>query len=482
MKKNTFNIALAGCLFLATGCNKMLDINDPVNSVTTREVFETDEQAATALNGVYSYLISGGELDAASGSLGTDLYSAGAITIAAGHSADELYHPSLNREYNYYFESAAKLTLRNLGYSEKIWQTAYKGIFNANAIIEGVNGSVSRELTAAFRKRALGEALAVRAMSYFYLVNLFEKIPLALTIDFNTLQRLPSAKPADVYRQIVSDLEEASGYLSESYDGNNTERIRINKWYVKAMLARVYLFTKDYEKAFRNANEVIAQTQLFQLENLDNVFTYGSREVIFQLKQTNNTFTRGNATPEGFYITGKYLTPLLMNAFESGDNRKIAWTEPVAATPSLPAGFTPAKYKVNIKNYETGGFRAQYYVVMRLAEMFLVRAEANMLGGAVNKNSAIDDLNEIRKRAGLATLPYTLTVQDVIVAIAHERRMELFAEWGHRWLDLKRTDKASEVLSQISYKQPWSQHQLLYPVPPEEILWDNNLSQNEGYN
>ncbi|RXK86573.1 RagB/SusD family nutrient uptake outer membrane protein [Filimonas effusa] len=482
MKKIAFNIAVTGCLFLAAGCNKMLDIKDPVNSVTTREVFETDEQAATALNGMYSYLISGGELEVASGSLGTDLYSAGAITIATGHSADELYSPSLNGDYQYYFETASKITLSNPGYSDKIWRTAYKGIFNANAIIEGVNASTSKELTAAFRKRLLGEALAVRAMSYFYLVNLFEKIPLALTIDFNVLQRLPSANPADVYRQIISDLEEASGYLSEGYDGNNVERIRINKWYVKAMLARVYLFAKDYEKAFRNASEVIGQTQLFQLENLDNVFTTGSREVIFQLKQTNISYARGNATPEGYFFTGKFLTPLLMNAFETGDNRKTAWVSPITATPTRPAGFTPAKYKINFNNYEVGGFRSQYYVVMRLAEMFLVRAEANMLGGAANKNSAIDDLNEIRKRAGLTVLPYTLTAQEVTAAIAQERRIELFAEWGHRWLDLKRTNKASEVLFRISYKQPWNQHQLLYPVPPEEILWDNNLSQNEGYN
>ncbi|MCK7554088.1 RagB/SusD family nutrient uptake outer membrane protein [Chitinophaga sedimenti] len=113
--------------------------------------------------------------------------------------------------------------------------------------------------------------------------------------------------------------------------------------------------------------------------------------------------------------------------------------------------------------------------------MYLIRAEANMLRSAANKNNVIDDLNAIRHRAGLDHLPYTLTDQQVTDAIAQERRVELFAEWGHRWLDLKRTNKASEVLSQLSYKQPWSQHQLLYPVPPEERLWANQLSQNEGY-
>ncbi|MBP1650774.1 MAG: RagB/SusD family nutrient uptake outer membrane protein, partial [Bacteroidetes bacterium] len=93
MKKITFNITAAGVLLLGhllTGCNKILDIKDPVNSITTNQVFQTDDQAATALNGLYSYLISGGENEVNSnGQLGNDLYSAGGITLATAHSADE---------------------------------------------------------------------------------------------------------------------------------------------------------------------------------------------------------------------------------------------------------------------------------------------------------------------------------------------------------------------------------------------------------
>ncbi|SKD10508.1 SusD family protein [Chitinophaga ginsengisegetis] len=485
MKRIVFNIIATGVLLLGllvTGCNKMLDIKDPVNSITTNQVFQSDDQAAVALNGLYSYLISGGAKEVSSyGQLGNDLYSAGGITLAAGHSADELYHPALDGGYDYYVETTARITLLNLGYSQKLWNSAYKGIFNANALIEGVKGATSKEFTQAYRKRVLGEALAVRAMGYFYLVNLFEKIPLALSIDYNNTQYLPSASPDAVYQQIINDLEEALGYLSENYDGNNTERIRINKWYVKAMLARVYLFTKNYEKAWQQANDVISQTDLFKLESLDNVFSTSSREVIFQLKQSNTVNPRGNATPEGYSMTARYLTPVLLNAFEAGDNRKTAWTRPIAGGPFTPAGFSPNKYKINSNNFVFGGQRTEYYVVMRLAELYLIRAEANMLRSAANKNAVIDDLNAIRERAGLNGLSYALTNQQVTDAIAQERRIELFAEWGHRWLDLKRTNKATEVLSQIGYKQPWSQHELLYPIPPDEILRANQLSQNIGY-
>lgn len=486
MKKNTFSIAIAGVLLsglLVTGCNKMLDIKDPINSITTNQVFQTDDQASIALNGLYSYLINGGENELNSyATLGNELYSAGGVTLAAGHSADELYHPSLSGDDQYFVETANKITLQSLGYSPKMWKSAYKGIFNANALIEGAKTATSKDFTQAYRKRVLGEALAVRAMGYFYLVNLFGKVPLALSIDYNDTQKLPSASPDVVYQQIINDLEEASGYLSGNYDGNNVERIRINKWYVKALLARVYLFTGNYEKAWQHANDVISETGLFQLESLNKVFSISSREVIFQLKQSNISAVRGNATPEQFAMTGRYLTPMLVNAFEAGDNRKTEWTQEVPGGPFTPAGFYPAKYKINSTNHVVNGYRSEYYVVMRLAEMYLVRAEANMLRGAANKNAVIDDLNAIRRRAGLNDLPYTLTDQQVTDAIAHERRIELFAEWGHRWLDLKRTNKATGVLSAVSYKQPWNPYQLLYPVPPDEILWDNQLSQNIGYN
>lgn len=486
MKRIAFNITTTGILcatLLITGCNKMLDIKDPINSITTNQVFQTDDQASTALNGLYSYLINGGEQDVNSfGTLGNTLYSAGGITLAAGHSADELYHPSLSGDDIYYVETTARVTLLNTGYSTNIWKSAYKGIFNANALIEGAKNATSKEFTQAYRKRVMGEALAVRAMSYFYLVNLFEKIPLALSIDYNDTKGLPSATPATIYQQIISDLEEASGYLAETYDGNNTERIRINKWYVEAMLARVYLFTGNYDKAWEHANNVISRTDLFQLETLDQVFGKASRETIFQLKQTNTVATRGNATPEGYALTGRYIAPGLLNAFEPGDNRKAAWTSVITGSQVTPAGFAPAKYKLNALNRVPDGDLSEYYVVMRLAEMYLVRAEANMLRSTANKNAVIDDLNVIRKRAGLNNLDYTLTDQQVTDAIAQERRTELFAEWGHRWLDLKRTGKATDVLSAVGYKQPWDAHQLLYPIPPDEIQWDNHLSQNAGYN
>jgi hypothetical protein len=92
-------------------------------------------------------------------------------------------------------------------------------------------------------------------------------------------------------------------------------------------------------------------------------------------------------------------------------------------------------------------------------------------------------VNTIRRRAGLTTdLPNTLTNEQVKEAIMHERQVELFGEWGHRWLDLKRTGQAETVLGAVPAKQPWAgDFQLLYPVPLQEITSNPNLDQNPRY-
>jgi hypothetical protein len=121
-------------------------------------------------------------------------------------------------------------------------------------------------------------------------------------------------------------------------------------------------------------------------------------------------------------------------------------------------------------------------MMLRLAEVYLVRAEAEANGAGGGVLAALADLNVVRARAGVLALSTTLTQAQVLTAVARERQVELFAEWGHRWLDLKRTNKAHDVLSAMSSKQPWAgDYQLLYPVPPVEIQVNPRLEQNREY-
>lgn len=135
----------------------------------------------------------------------------------------------------------------------------------------------------------------------------------------------------------------------------------------------------------------------------------------------------------------------------------------------------PAKYKK--------GQPLQYYSVIRLSELHLIRAEATILLTPSAKANAIEDLNILRRRAGIGELEESLTPEQVIKAVAQERRVELFLEWGHRWFDLKRNGLARETLQVIDYKQPWlGDFQLLYPIPSRELHLNSNLIPNPGYN
>jgi hypothetical protein len=114
--------------------------------------------------------------------------------------------------------------------------------------------------------------------------------------------------------------------------------------------------------------------------------------------------------------------------------------------------------------------------VLRLAEQYLIRAEARTQQN--NIAGAQADVNVIRHRAGLGDTPAN-DKESLLTAIDQERKHELFNEWGHRWLDLKRTGRADAVLSAI--KPQWKPTAVLFPIPESEIINNPALKQNPGY-
>lgn len=484
-------------LLLSSSCKKLIEIPDPATSVTSDKIFSSDKQAEGALAGIYSRMINSNGFT--SWQAATESTTSGLATILGGLSSDELYLRAGVQNTAFYYFSTNKLNVENSGTSaQKAWASAYKTISTANAVIEGLNASTSPGLRDSVKKVFRGEAKLARAVCYFYLTNLFGEVPLALVMDYNTTIKLPNATQQDIYRQIVADLQEAYTVLPGDYTAGRGERVRPNKWTAAALLARVALYLRDYPEAAAKASEVLAQTSLYELDDLNKVFLANSREAIWQLKQTTeDLYILKNATQEGFALlpvgsftsgaTPYCLTTELRHAFEPGDKRYTAWVDSTnnkQTNPNAPF-FTwyPKKYKIGGPNAVAGAPAPEYYMVVRLAEVLLIRAEAAAHGAGGGIGVAIDDLNQLRHRAGIPLLSKDLSAAAVLDAVAAERRIELFAEWGHRWLDLKRTGKAREVLSKIALKQPWAgDYQLLYPIPKDEINKAPFLKQNPGYN
>jgi len=470
------------CVFF-TDCKKLVETDPPTTSTTGASVFNSDENAAAVLTGIYARL-------SASSSFGSgDITN---FSILGALSSDELslYSGVSNTSTTiaYYKNSLSSSTTAG-GAGFELWNSIYRPyIFICNSAIEGLNNSNS--LTPIVKQCLLGEAKFLRAFFYFYLINLYGDVALSTTTDYKINASLARSPKSEVYKQIIEDLKEAQDQLGDNYvEGNiiktTSARTRPNKWAATALLARVYLYTGDYTNAEQQASLLIDNKNVYALTSLDNVFLKDSKEAIWQLQPVisgHNTEDalilvipqNGPSTAYPFFISN-----MLLASFESNDQRRYNrhWIDSVniGASPTTTY-FFPYKYKKATVNTEV----TEYLTVLRLGEQYLIRAEArakqnNFLG-------AQEDLNTIRSRAGLSAL--TINSQsEMLKSIYHERQVELFTEWGHRWLDLKRTGLIDPVMQVVCPKKGgvWNTNWQLYPLFIGDIEKDPNLVQNMGY-
>ncbi len=352
-----------------------------------------------------------------------------------------------------------------------IWSTGYKLIYYSNAILEGLKSSTS--LTPQMKAQLQGEALFMRAYIHFQLTNYFGKIPYVTTTDYLINAGVVRAPVEEVYAKIVADLTEAIQLLPETYV--TTGRVRPNKFAATALLARVFLYQGEWSKAEAEATKVIGTHNLYTLVPPAQVFLSTSQEAIWQVMPVTVNFGADDAflflpSPPNS-VNYASLRPGLVEAFEENDGRRTHWVGSVSnATTTF---YFSAKYKVR----NPSGSWPEYNMMLRLAEQYLLRAEARAQQG--NLEGAKADLDVIRSRAGLPGTQAT-NQSELLQAIEHERRVELFAENGHRWFDLIRTGKADAVL--VNVKPDWQATDSLYPVPQSELLTNARLlPQNPGY-
>lgn len=442
----------------ATSCKKFLEVDPPTNQLSTQKVYKDSVSTLSAFNGLYGGLVSG-----PSGWIGN-------TAVIGSLASDELN--LVTGGFQDFSTNNLQTNNTDLG---AMWSGLYQNIYQCNAIIEGVETSDGIAETA--RQKYIGEAKFLRAYFYFYLTNFFGKVPLVLTTDITTTASLGQSSTAEIYEAILADLRFAQASLPETYYGS--DRLRPNKWMATAFLAKVLLYTKNYNGAETEATKVIGSGVYTPLPSLSGAFLKTSKEVLWQLKSVNPVYASldgYNFTPNSPGIIPQYsFRDTFLNAFEAGDQRKTAWIG--TNTVALQKFYYPAKYKV--MSIAGGSAPTELQILMRVAEVYLIRAEARAQNPA-KLQDAISDLNVLRDRAGLAGLPVNLSQADVITSVAHERQVELFAEDGNRWFDLVRTAQAGPVLSSVKGTN-WQSTDILFPIPANEILRNPKLNQNDGY-
>ncbi len=452
-------------LMSAASCKKYVDTPLPKNELVYELVFTDDKTATAAMVGLYSNM-----------NAFNYFYANVLMNYLTAMQADDLYYFSTFANYDVFRQNSL---LPSSQYVQSMWKDQYAYIFHANSCIEGLTAATT--LTPAVKNQLLGEAYFMRAFLHFYLVNMYGDVPLITNTNYLENNVKPREKTAVVYDTIVKDLTKAKSLMADNYPSAN--RVRPNKAAATALLARVYLYTKQWAAAETEASLVMNNSQYALLKDLNSVFLANSKEAIWQLLPVNTA--TGRNTWEGFTSTPAttVATPLfrldtinLIKKFETGDLRLANWTG-VRKLSTGPTVYFPFKYKVRT-NPVTITTITEYSMVMRLAEQFLIRAEARIQQDKLDAGRA--DLDSIRVRAGLGALPVNLDKAALLLAVEQERKVELFVEWGHRWFDLKRTNRATAVLGPIKGAF-WQATDTLYPIPTDAIKTNIYLEQNEGY-
>jgi hypothetical protein len=330
---------------------------------------------------------------------------------------------------------------------------------------------------------------------YFNLVNLYGGVPLALTSDYKTNNSLSRSTPAQVYAQIIADAKTAVSLLpADFHDGTGAvaaSRARPNKYMAEAVLARAYLYSKDWTNAEAQATDIINNATLFKLMLPAQTFTAaGNTEMIWCLTPTGSGFVSdyttynggmpatipaGGSSPKTIlsYGAGVCMSDAQRNVFESNDLRFKSWVRATFDQNTNKTYYYPNKYKSNINGVEA-------IAVVRLAEIYLIRAEARAQQN--NVSGAQADINAVRTRAGLPNTT-AASQSDLLAAIEKERRCELFSESAHRFFDLKRTEKIDAVMNVTAPLKggTWAPFKQLWPISASDVLINPNLVQNPGY-
>lgn len=468
MKTIFFRSAALAALGLTLGlgsCDKKLDI-DPFQSIDASTALSTESNVTSAVVGLYA-TIGGSNL------YGTNLILTPELMAADGYI-------NFQGTFANFRQLARRLTNSDNATAAQIWQSAYQAINQSNLIID----ALPVVATPSLKSRYEGEARFVRALMYFELVRLYATqytpggnnsqpgVPINL-VPVKTIQEASvlgsRASVEAVYTQILADLTQAATLLPAN---NGTYASRFT---AKALLARVYLQQGNFTAARTQANDVITGSGKTLSPTLQSVFTgRNTSETLLEIQQNdqNNAGTANAGLATLFSNIGQQgrgdiqVLTAFASQYEDSDARGRSQLIYVGTGTNRPAG------QLRSGKYTAFG---QNIPVIRLAEMYLIRAEtAFRAGDAV---TALADVNRVRARSGATLLTAaTLTLNTIL----RERQLELAFE-GFRLHDLKRTGTNIVTATTPPVVVPITSNILVLPIPKRETDLNPNLVQNPGY-
>jgi hypothetical protein len=442
---------LAICLSLTTlSCNDVLNPT-PVDLITDDQVLTDANSARVVLTSAYR-----------------DFANLGAPTIIAGDlTADNLIH---NGTFTQYREISGKDMSASNGSASSLWGVIYSMSYIASFLYEGLpNIDISQsdfdEITAS--------ASFLRAYAYFVGAYTYGGIPIVTSTDVDANRAVPRATLDETLEFVESELLYALDKLPEQAfnAGEATNGA------VKALLARYYLFIENWTEAEKYATDVIEGngTAAYVLEeDFANAVSDFSTESILEIvySANDNPGTSTNFSINNLFVGRREIIPsieVVLALQNDGGDRNVVLEFDGANARGADNGWTIVRY---------GAF--DNIQVLRLAEMYLIRAEARAQQDKISgSSSAVSDINVLRERASVPLIQGTSKNQ-MLLAVENERRMELCFE-GHRWYDLVRTGRAQSVMDEFTSN--WTLKDELWPIPLREI--NNNPSlkdaQNPGY-
>ncbi len=448
MKKSAF-LFLFAVLMLA-GCD-VLDV-DPYHSIPADEAVSSRKDVISAINGTYASLQSAG-------------YYGRNYIVAGDLAADNLAWTGTTAGYNQIDNNSI---LADNVIVEGIWSSIYTTISRANNLMAQL--PFIDDVSEAERNEFMAELLFLRALGHFDLARMFGAVPVrtAPADASDESLSIPRQPLEEVYSQIFEDLEFAKDHIrGENIRGLASEAA------VLALLAR----TKLYYYSITGQESLLGEAAGFASQVIDGfgLSLEPSFEDLFSGTPNSESIFEVDFTEQDRNRLAEYFFPTsLSGRREFAPTEKLfdLFSENDARRDASIASDGTSLYGIKYSDIETG---ADNVYVFRLAEMYLIRAEAYSIMG-VSLDQALDDINAIRLRADLQDLQTSDPV-NLLNQVSLMRQLE-FAFEGHRWFDLVRTSMALDELDTLD-----EECRMLFPIPLGELLtnFHDGMYQNDCY-